>query len=58
METDKPTGFKAISGLRFTRHAQDQLMQAGMTWSPNRLILSMVLMTIPGLALGFMWPVC
>jgi tight adherence protein B len=32
-------------------------MQAGMTWSPNRLMAAMALMTIPGVALGFLWPI-
>jgi tight adherence protein B len=58
IESDTPTGLKAIlRSLQFTRHAQDQLMQAGMTWSPTRLMVAMVLMTIPGLALGFLWPI-
>jgi len=57
IESDKPTGFKAIlRSFEFTRHAQDQLMQAGMTWSSTRLLTAMALMTIPGLALGFLWP--
>jgi tight adherence protein B len=58
IETDKPTGLKAIvRSLQFTRHAQEQLQQAGMTWSSTRLLTAMLLMTIPGLALGFLWPV-
>jgi tight adherence protein B len=57
MEPDRPTGIKAIlRSLQFTRHAQEMLQQAGMTWSSNRLLVAMVLMTIPGLALGFMFP--
>jgi tight adherence protein B len=57
IESDKPTGFKAIlKSFEFTRHVQDQLMQAGMTWSSTRLLTAMALMTVPGLALGFLWP--
>jgi tight adherence protein B len=57
IESDKPTGFKAIlRSFQFSRHAQDQLMQAGMTWSSTRLLTAMALMTVPGLALGFIWP--
>jgi tight adherence protein B len=58
IEPDKPTGFKAlVRSLEFTRHAQDQLQQAGLTWSSQRLLACMALMTIPGLAIGFIWPV-
>src|SRR5579872_3397991 len=58
IEPDKPTGFKAVlRSLEFTRHAQEQLQQAGMTWSSTRLLALMCLMTIPGIALGFLWPV-
>jgi tight adherence protein B len=58
IETDKPHGFKAIvKSLEFSRHAQEQLLQAGMTWSSTRLLTCMVLMTIPGIALGFLWPI-
>jgi tight adherence protein B len=58
IESDAPTGLKAIiRSFEFTRHAQDQLMQAGMNWTPNRLMTAMALMTIPGLALGFKVPI-
>ena len=55
LEPDKPTGFKAIVGsLHFSRHAQEMIQQAGLTWTATRLISAMGLMTIPGAALGFM----
>jgi tight adherence protein B len=58
IEPDKPTGIKALlRSVEFTRHAQEQLQQAGMTWSSTRLLTLMALMTIPGFALGILWPV-
>src|SRR5579872_630303 len=58
IEPDKPTGIKAIlRSLEFTRHAQEQLQQAGMTWSSTRLLAMMALLTIPGFALGIIWPI-
>ena len=58
LEPDKPTGFKAVvRSLEFTRHAQEMLQQAGMTWSPTRLLAMMALLTVPGFALGMLWGV-
>ena len=58
IEPDKPTGLKAlVRSLDFTRHAQEMLQQAGMTWSSNRLLAMMALLTVPGFALGIVWPV-
>ncbi len=58
IEPDKPTGLKAlVRSLEFTRHAQEMLQQAGMTWSSNRLLAMMALLTVPGFALGIVWPV-
>jgi tight adherence protein B len=57
IENESPGGFKALlRSFEFTRHAREQITQAGMTWSPNRLMAAMALMTVPGLALGFLWP--
>jgi len=58
IEPDKPTGFKSVLvSLHFTRHAKEQIQQAGLSWSPSRLLLAMGLMAIPGLGLGAMVPV-
>ena len=57
IETDKPTGFKAIlRSLQFSRHAQRQIQQAGLSWSSTRLIAAMGLATIPGLGIGALIP--
>src|SRR5690349_7989589 len=53
LEPDRPTGLKAIiKSLQFSRHAQEQIQQAGLSWSSTRLIAAMGLATIPGLGLG------
>lgn len=53
VDPEKPTGLKRfLSGMQFSRHAQEQIQQAGLNWSPTRLITAMVLATIPGLGVG------
>jgi tight adherence protein B len=53
IEPDKPTGFKAVvRSLQFSRHVQEQIQQAGLSWTSNRLLSAMGLMAIPGLGLG------
>jgi tight adherence protein B len=42
--------------LHFTRHAQEQIQQAGMTWSSTRLLTFMAIAGIGGLVLGSMFP--
>ncbi len=55
IEPDKPTGFHAVlKSLQFSKHTQDMLQQAGLSWTSTRLITAMGLMTIPGLILGTM----
>lgn len=57
IDNDKPTGFKAIlRSFQFSRHAQEQIQQAGMSWSSTRLIAAMGLAMIPGLGLGALLP--
>ena len=57
IEPDKPTGFKAVlRSLHFTRHAQEQIQQAGMSWSSTRLIAAMALAMVPGLGIGALLP--
>jgi tight adherence protein B len=53
IDPDQPTGFKALlSKLQFSRHAQEQIQQAGLNWSPTRLLMAMGLAMIPGLGIG------
>jgi tight adherence protein B len=53
IDPDQPTGFKALlQKLQFSRHAQEQIQQAGLNWSPSRLLMAMGLAMIPGLGLG------
>jgi tight adherence protein B len=57
IEPDKPTGIKALlKSLQFTKHAQEQIQQAGMTWSSTRLIAAMGLAMVPGLGIGALLP--
>jgi len=53
IDPDQPTGLKALlSKLQFSRHAQEQIQQAGLNWSPTRLLMAMGLAMIPGLGIG------
>jgi len=53
IDPDQRTGFKALlNKLQFSRHAQEQIQQAGLNWSPSRLLIAMGLATIPGLGIG------
>jgi len=53
IDPDQPTGFKGLlSRLQFSRHAQEQIQQAGLNWSPSRLLFAMGLAMIPGLGIG------
>src|SRR5579883_1841618 len=55
IEPDKPTGFKAVvRSLHFSRHVQEQIQQAGLSWTSNRLLSAMGLMAIPGFGLGLL----
>ncbi|HXA50012.1 MAG TPA: type II secretion system F family protein [Candidatus Acidoferrum sp.] len=57
LEPDRPTGMKRLlTSLQFSRHAAEQIQQAGLNWSPTRLLAAMGLMAIPGLGLGVMVP--
>jgi len=57
IETDKPTGLKArLKSFQFSKHAQRQIQQAGMSWSSTRLLSAMGLAMIPGLGLGALVP--
>src|SRR5580692_9258281 len=53
IDPDAPTGLKAlIAKLHFSRHAQEQIQQAGLNWSASRLLIAMGLAMIPGLGIG------
>ena len=57
IESEKPTGFKRLlNTLQFSKHASEQIQQAGLDWSPSRLIAAMGLAMIPGLGLGALVP--
>jgi len=57
IESDKPSGVKKLlSSMQFSKHAAEQIQQAGLDWSANRLLTSMVLMMIPGIGLGLLVP--
>jgi hypothetical protein len=54
---ENPSGFKALlASLDFTRHAQEQIQQAGLNWSSNWLLASMAMAAILGLVLGLLFP--
>ena len=58
LEPEKPTGFKGlVKNFQFTRHADEQLQQAGLGWSSARLMAAMGLAAIPGLGVGAILPV-
>jgi tight adherence protein B len=53
IDSDKPTGMKRlVASLQFSKHAEEQIQQAGLTWTANSLLTAMALMTIPGVLLG------
>ena len=57
IESDKPSGLKRLfSSMQFSKHADEMIQQAGLSWSSSRLLTSMVLMMIPGLGLGLLVP--
>jgi tight adherence protein B len=56
IEPDKKTGIKAVvASLQFTRHAREVLQQAGLNWTPNKLLTAMGMMMAPGFLLGVMF---
>lgn len=57
IDPDKPSGFKRLlTSLQFSRHAAEQIQQAGLNWSPTRLVAAMGLAAIPGLGIGSLVP--
>jgi tight adherence protein B len=45
-----------VRSLQFSRHAQEQLAQAGLTWTASRLLSTMIFMSIAGFILGLLFP--
>ena len=57
INSEIPSGFKALlASLHFTRHAQEQIQQAGLNWSSTRLLTSMAIAGALGLGLGSLFP--
>jgi tight adherence protein B len=57
LNSEAPSGFKALlESLHFTRRAQEQIQQAGLNWSSNRLLTMMAFGGILGLVVGTMLP--
>lgn len=57
IDSNKPSGFKRLlTALQFSRHAAEQIQQAGLNWSPSRLVAAMGLAMIPGLGIGTLVP--
>ncbi|MBZ5619201.1 MAG: type II secretion system F family protein [Acidobacteriia bacterium] len=57
IEPDQPTGFKqVVASLHFSKHAQQQIAQAGLTWSSNRLLVMMACTAAAGLFFGLTMP--
>jgi tight adherence protein B len=57
LEPDRQTGIKRLlNAMQFSRHAAEQIQQAGLNWSPQRLVASMAFAMIPGMFLGIAMP--
>jgi tight adherence protein B len=57
IDSGTPTGLKKLlTSLQFSRHAAEQIKQAGLNWSASRLMAAMGLAMIPGLGLGLLFP--
>jgi tight adherence protein B len=57
IDSGTPTGLKRlVSSLQFSRHAAEQIQQAGLNWSAQRLITAMGLAMIPGFGIGLLFP--
>jgi len=57
INAESTSGLKALlASLHFTRHAQEQIQQAGMNWSSTRLLTSMSIAGLVGIGLGSLFP--
>jgi tight adherence protein B len=58
LEPETPGGLKGVlKSIQFTKHADEQLQQAGITWSSSKLVAAMGIAAIPGLGVGAILPV-
>ncbi|HUP04385.1 MAG TPA: type II secretion system F family protein [Bryobacteraceae bacterium] len=58
VESDKPGGWQGLlARLQFSRKAQTQISEAGMSWTPGRLMTAMGVMALPGLVAGVLFPI-
>ncbi|HTS28508.1 MAG TPA: type II secretion system F family protein [Bryobacteraceae bacterium] len=58
IEPEKPTGLgQIVASLHFSKHAQEQITQAGLTWSSNKLLGMMAGLGVAGLFLGLGLPI-
>src|SRR5437867_10770355 len=57
LEPDRASGIKRmLNAMQFSRHAAEQIQQAGLNWSPQRLLASMAFAMLPGMFLGVAMP--
>jgi len=57
VESDRAPGFRrTLARFQFSKHAQSQIQQAGLSWSSTRMLAAMGLAAIPGLGIGSMLP--
>ena len=57
IEPDRPSGLRQIvASLHFSKHAAEQITQAGLTWSANRLLMMMAVLAALGVFLGVTMP--
>jgi tight adherence protein B len=57
IEPENPGGIKqVITSLHFAKHAQVQIMQAGLAWSASRLITTMFVTALIGFLIGLLLP--
>lgn len=55
IEPERPTGIRGmLASLHFSQHAQEQIQQAGLNWSAQKLITAMALLAVPGFVIGTM----
>ncbi|MFN7997663.1 MAG: type II secretion system F family protein [Bryobacteraceae bacterium] len=57
VSTDVNLLSKILGVVNLNKRAEDMIKQAGMTWTPTTLIMATVGAAIPGLLLGFRFPV-
>jgi tight adherence protein B len=58
IETDSPKGLKRIvASLQFARHAEEQIQQAGLSWTSNGLLTTMAVLMVIGALIGLKFDV-